>query len=128
MNRIKILFPLVFLFLLLNVLFLLFPSVIIAYGFNINVLEWGNVFLFVLSVISLLLQQKGIRSGPHVFIRYFYISFIVKFLLVAVVTLAYTSVVKKINKPSVLVCMGEYLVYTFIETGIVLKSSRKKNA
>lgn len=129
MNGLKIFLPSVFLFLILSGLFVLYQRLLAGYGFSIPVLLYGNVFLFGLSIISLLFQQKAAKSASaQLFIRYFYISFLVKLVLVAVAALVYAQTAAKINKVSIIACMLFYLVYTFLEISVLLKAGKQKNA
>jgi hypothetical protein len=91
------------------------------------VLLWGNLFLFILSGISFFIQYKGLKvSNPKAFIRYFYLSFVIKFMFVAIIVLVYAVNAQSINKNAVLLCMGLYLVYVFVEVLHVLKFLSKK--
>lgn len=127
MNGLKFFLPAVFLFLVLNGLFVLFQKLLWQYGFNMNVLIWGNVFLFGLSVLSFLIQLKAVKStSPQLIVRYFYISFLVKLILVAAVALIYAKTAAKVNKISVIACMVFYMVYTFIEVSMLLKVGKQK--
>ncbi|HTN07987.1 hypothetical protein [Agriterribacter sp.] len=129
MNGVKIFLPSVFLFLILGALVVIFQRLLIQYGFNISVLLWGNAFLFGLSFISFLFQQKATKSASaQLFIRYFYIAFLVKLVLVAVVALVYAQTAAKVNKVSIIACMLFYLVYTFLEISVLLKAGKQKNA
>ena len=129
MSGLKSFLPSVFIFLLLNGAFILFPRILTEYGFNTQVLLWGNVFLFGLSIISFLLQQKAANStSPQLIVRYFYISFLVKLILVATIALIYAKTATKVNKASVIACMVFYMVYTFIEISMLLKAGKQKNA
>lgn len=129
MNGLKLFLPSFFLFLLLNVLCMFFQRTLNAYGFSVQVLLWGNVFLFGLSSISFLLQKKAAKStSPQLVIRYFYISFLVKLILVAVMALIYAKTASTVNKMSVIACMAFYLLYTFIEISTLLKAGKQKDA
>ncbi|HRN56336.1 MAG TPA: hypothetical protein PLL71_07785 [Agriterribacter sp.] len=129
MGRLKLFLPSVFLFLLLNALFMIFQRMLTGYGFSMHVLLWGNVFLFGLSIVSMLLQQKAAASASaQLFIRYFYISFLVKLVLVAAVALVYAKTAVKVNRASVIACMALYMIYTFIEISVLLKAGKQKNA
>lgn len=123
----KGLLPVCALFSVLSIIIFLVRNNLEKYGLDVNVLIWGNIFLFLLSCISFFIQQSALRSGStQVFTRYFYLSFVTKFILVAVTVLLYSLNTPKVNKASVLVCMGLYLVYVFIEISFVLKSVRNK--
>ncbi len=129
MRDLKPFIPSVGLFLFLNGLLVLFQGTFIRYGFSVRVLLLGNLFLFGLSLISFLLQQKAARSASaQLFIRYFYISFLIKLVLVAVVALVYAKTAARVNRISVIACMLLYLIYTFIEISMLLKAGKRKNA
>ncbi|MFT3948652.1 MAG: hypothetical protein QM763_16940 [Agriterribacter sp.] len=119
--------PIGALFIILTGLFLLFSSTLRQYNFDIKLLLWGNLFLFLLSSISFFIQYNALKaSNPQAFTRYFYLSFVIKFILVAITVLVYSLNTKAINRNAILLCMGLYLVYVFIEMSFVLKSLRKK--
>lgn len=119
--------PIVALFLLLTTIFFAGANLLEGYGIDTNVLIWGNLFLFILSSISFFIQQKALQSSsPQVFTRYFYLSFVVKFILVATTVLLYSFSVQKVSKASILICMVVYMMYVFLEISFVLKSLRKK--
>ncbi len=129
MRGLKVFFPTVFLFLGLNGLFLLLEGILVESGFSMTLLYIGNLFIFGLSLVSVLLHQKALNSAlPQLFVRYFYISFLIKLMLVASVALIYIKTAQQVNKISVITCMVIYLVYTFIELRTLLKVSKKGNA
>ena len=51
--------PIVFLFAGLSLAIFFLRGFLVSYGLDIKVLLWGNGFLFVLSLVSFLIQQKG---------------------------------------------------------------------
>ncbi|MBX3240506.1 MAG: hypothetical protein KIT80_01325 [Chitinophagaceae bacterium] len=129
MKQIKLLTPTLILFVLLAAALFFAKPAIAGAGLDPDLLAWGNLFLFVLSVLSFLVLHQSVKSpSPQTFIRYFYISFLVKFVLVAGVVLAYAVSADKVNRLSVIICMALYLVYTFIELRIILKESKQNNA
>ncbi|MBS1750546.1 MAG: hypothetical protein JST63_11620 [Bacteroidetes bacterium] len=118
--------PIFYLFAGLSLVVFLVSRFPVSNKLDINFLYWGNVFLFILSLVSFLIQQMGRNPAtPQLFVRYFYISFIAKFLLVAIVVLMYSAFARKINKVSVLICMVLYLFYMFIEIRLALKEGKK---
>ncbi len=104
-------------------------SRLVAWGFNMDVLILGNTFLFFLSIFTYFLHRKAIKAArtPE-FLKYFYMAFLLKFFLTIALVVVYALVAAAINKPAILACMGLYLVYTFIETRLLLKASKRKNA
>lgn len=119
--------PIFILFSALTVLFVLLRSQLTQLGFDVTVLIWGNLFLFVLSCVSFIIQFNALKaSSPQLFTRYFYLSFVAKFMLVAITVLIYSFNAKTINRYSILTCMGLYLIYVFVEISFVLKTLRRK--
>lgn len=118
--------PVVIVFFVVSLLIFASGAWLTEQGFDQSTLLGGNIFLFLLTLISFLLLRKAMTSAsPQVFVRYFYLSFTAKFFLVAIVALIYGRMVAHINRPSIIVCMVLYLVYTFIEMRILLKAGKK---
>lgn len=125
-KSVKQFLPVFILFAVLTALVAISGVWLTQWGFHQATLLWGNMFLFLLSLISFVLLQKAIQSAsPQVFVRYFYISFMVKFLLVAITVLIYAKVSTSINRASIIACMSLYIVYTFVEMRILLKAGKK---
>ena len=123
--------PMILVFILLNALFITGRSWLERKGVNQEVLIYGNLILFVVMVISFLMTLKSLNSAnPNVFVRAMYGSFIIKFFVFAIAAFAYIMIAKKqVNKPALFICMGFYLVYTFLEVTSLQKLLRnRKNA
>ena len=119
--------PIFVLFIVFTALFFVLRNTLTQLGFDINILLWGNLFLFILSSLSFFIQFKALQAdSPQLFTRYFYLSFAAKFLLVAITVLVYAYNAKTINRNSILLCMALYIVYVFVELSFVLKTLRKK--
>ncbi len=129
MNNRNLISPVVILFIIINAFLLVMKSRLVAWGFNMDVLILGNTFLFLLSIFTYFLHRKAIKAArtPE-FLKYFYMAFLLKFFLTIALVVVYALVAAAINKPAILACMGLYLVYTFIETRLLLKASKRKNA
>ena len=118
--------PVVIFFAVVSLLFFVSGPWLTEQGFNQSTLLIGNFFLFVLTVISFLLLRKAIASSsPQIFVRHFYLSFTIKFFLVAIVALIYGRMAAQVSRTSIIVCMVLYIVYTFIEMRILLKAGKK---
>ena len=127
MNRRKPFLPLVGLFVVVQSLINLFGARIKAAGVDKNVLAIGNLFVFFITLISLVVITKGMAEVKTMsFIRSVYISFIAKFFLVIAVVLVYALTVKTINTGALLASMGLYLVYTFLEVRALLTYMKRK--
>lgn len=129
MKIVKLLSPVLFVFGIVTMLVAAFKDRLWERGLDPDLLLAGNLFLFSLSVLSFLLLYRSVKTpSPQSFIRNFYLSFLVKFVLVASAALIYGVSTEKVNRFSVLICMLLYLVYTFIELRIILKESKQYNA
>lgn len=126
MGKLKALLPTLLLFVLINGITLILKDFLIKNGFNITVLFAGNFFIFCLSVISLMIHQSGTKANSgQMFIRYFYLSSVIKIMLVFAVALLYALTADKINRPSVIACMLFYMAYAVFEVAALI---RKKKA
>lgn len=124
-------FPLVILFVLLNGIFLGANNFLIRQGINTDVLIGGNLVLFIASALSFYISQRSLAStNPNASVRSLYGSFMIKFFVCMVAAFAYIMMEKKnVNKPALIICMGLYLVYTFVEVSSLQKLlKQKKNA
>ena len=118
--------PIVGLFILVQSLINLFGARIVAAGVDKDVLAIGNLFVFLITLISLIVITKGLAEVKTMsFIRSVYMSFIAKFFLVIAVVLIYALTVKNINTGAVLASMGLYLVYTFLEVRALLTHMKR---
>ena len=130
-HRLKAFLPVLILFGLLNVFFIAGKSLLRKWGVDPDVLVIGNSVLFISSFFSFLISQRGLKStNPHAFVRSVYGSFIIKFFFCITAAFIYIMSEKKnINKPALFICMGLYLVYSFLEVGVLTKQlKQKKNA
>jgi hypothetical protein len=128
MINIKQLMPIILLFLVTTGVFLLSASWLDTKGVGRTVLIGGNLFVFLITLISSLILQKGMdKDRTMAFIRSVYTSFIVKFLLVVVVVFLYAyKAGANLDRAAVLICMFLYLVYTFIEVRVLLKAMKSQ--
>ena len=120
--------PVILLFIILNALFLTGRNTLERWNVDQKVLIAGNILLFVITLISFLLAQRGLKSSnTHVFIRAVVGSIMIKLFVSVIAAFIYISIFKKqINKPALFICMGLYLVYTFLEVSILTKQLKLK--
>ena len=97
-------------------------------GIDGTVVIIGNFVLFLVSLVALVITQQSFKSeNPQAFVRAVYSSFIIRFFVVAIAAFVYIMVAKKaVNKNALLICAGLYIVYTFLETRILLRLLKKK--
>ena len=121
--------PVILLFIILNALFLTGRNTLGEWNVDQKVLIAGNILLFVITLISFLLAQRGLKSSnTHVFIRAVIGSIMIKLFVSIIAAFIYISVFKKqINKPALFICMGLYLIYTFLEVSILTKQLKLKS-
>ena len=124
-------FPIAFLFIILSGFFVSGRGFLEKWGMDPAVLITGNLILFAATTLSFWLGCRGLKTNnPQAIVRSVYGSFIVKFFILIIAAFVYIMMAKKnVNKPALIVCMGLYIVYTFLEVYILLKLQReKKNA
>lgn len=128
MKREKRLLPVILLFVILNALFIALGKRLKEWGLDTDVLLIGNSFLFVITLVSFLISLKGLQhKNPHVFMRSVMSSIMVKMFLAIIAAFIYISIYKRgLNKPALFICMGLYLVYTFLEVNILTRILRQQ--
>ena len=121
--------PATILFLVVAFLLLIFNDALIALKVDTALIRAGNLLLFLVTLLTWLFHKKALTAGnSQAFLRNLYIGVLVKMFLCLTVLLVYISLVKKVNKPGLLIVMFLYLVYTFTEIAVLLKySKRSKN-
>jgi len=125
------LFPIILFFILLNALFLAGRNFLEGAGFDQSVLIIGNLVLFAATLVSFVFSKQGLRSeNPQAFVRGVYLSIMIKLFICVIAALVYIFLFRKnLNRPALFICMGLYLVYTFIEVSVLTKMlKQKKNA
>lgn len=130
-NSLKPLRPMIIVFILLNALFITSKSWLVRKGVDQEVLIIGNLILFLVMLSSFLLTQRSLKAAnPNVFVRAVYLSFIIKFFILAIGAFVYIMAVKKnVNKPALITCMGLYIVYTYFEVSSLMRLLKlRKNA
>lgn len=120
--------PIVILFIVLNTFFIAGRSMLDRWGASQDVLIWGNLLLFVLTYISFVIAQKGLKaSNPHAFVRSVYGSIMLKLFVSLIAAFIYIFLTRKaLNKPAFFTLMGLYLVYTFIEVSTLTKMLKQR--
>lgn len=97
---------------------------------NYNVIEAGNVLIFLLSIVSCYMHLKAAQSSnPNAFVRSIQGSFLLKLFVLVTATFIYVYLTGPArNSPAIFVCMGLYVLYTILEVKDAFKLlSQKKN-
>jgi hypothetical protein len=120
--------PLVIIFLILGALILVFRNYLEQHGFDWQVLTAGNLFIYLVTAISIQLLSKGLHAErTQVFLRNAYSGIMVKLFACAAAAFVYILVSgKSLNKPALFACMALYLVYTFVEISVIMRQSNEK--
>ncbi|MCW3107048.1 MAG: hypothetical protein JWQ09_1554 [Segetibacter sp.] len=124
----KSIVPLVIIFLIVGMLILVFRNALEQHGVDWQVLSGGNLFIYLVTVVSMHLLSKGLHADKtQVFIRNAYSGIMVKLFACAAAAFIYIIVSgKNLNKPALFASMGLYLVYTFVELSVIMKQSNAK--
>jgi uncharacterized membrane protein len=104
---------------------------LIKKGIDHEVLIGGNCVLFLATGLSFFVYLRSLKSASAgASVRGMYGSFMIKFFLCLIGAFIYIILAKKnLNKPALIICMGLYIVYTFLEVSALQKLlKRKKNA
>lgn len=120
--------PVVFFFIALNGFFISGKNMLARWGVDQDVMIIGNLLLFIITLLSFLLAQKGLKNpNPHAFVRSVYSSMMIKLFICIIAAFIYISMYRdNLNKPALFTCMGLYLVYTFMEVSILMKLLKEK--
>ena len=130
-NKTRYWLTFIILFLLLNAFFLSCKNWFAKHETDSEVLMVGNLVIFTATLLSFFISSRSFQSAnPNTSVRGMYGSFMVKFFICIIAAFVYIMLAKKnVNKPALFICMGLYVVYTFIEISVLTKMlKQKKNA
>lgn len=121
-------FPIVIVFVALSGLFVSGKSWMHRWGADQEVLIIGNLVLFLITLLSFFLTQRGLKStNTAAFIRGVYSGIMLKLFLCVIAAFIYIAATKtSVNKPALFTLMALYLVYTFLEVTSLTKMLRGK--
>jgi hypothetical protein len=124
----KSIVPLVIIFLIIAGLILVLRNTLQAYGCDWQVLSAGNLFIYLVTVVSMHLLSKGLHAEKtQVFLRNAYSGIMIKLFTCAAAAFIYILVSgKNLNRPALFASMALYLVYTFVELSVIMKQSNAK--
>jgi hypothetical protein len=124
----KSIFPLVIIFLIVGAAILVFRNSLQRAGLDWQVLSAGNVFIYIVTMVSMHLLTKGLHAEKtQVFLRNAYTGILIKLFACAAAAFIYIFASgKNLNRPALFACMGLYLVYTFVELSVIMKQSNAK--
>lgn len=122
--------PVLLIFAISTLLFIVFREGLERWNISPSVSLGGNVVLFIATLVSFVLYWKSLNNDRvQVFLRMIYGGMFIKMMIVLFAALIYIMIAGKgVNKPAIFVCMFLYFVYTFVEMGILMKTSKlRKN-
>jgi len=71
-------------------------------------------------------SQQSTVNSPQAAVRAMYMSFMMKFFVLAIAAFVYIMVAKKnVNTSGLIVCAGLYILYTFFETRALMRMARQ---
>ncbi|MCB0774731.1 MAG: hypothetical protein KDB99_00240 [Chitinophagaceae bacterium] len=121
--------PLITIFIIVTVFALTAKSWLQEKDIDQMVLVWGNLLLFLVSLVSFMMMYRSLQSSkPKSSVTAMYSGFMIKFFAVALAAFVYIMYAKKeVNKPALIFCAGLYIIYTMFETRALLRTLRQKN-
>jgi hypothetical protein len=113
----KSLFPILILFVAVNLMGFLAPGPLGSLDVEVDVLLVGNLLVCSLTLFSFWMLNKGLQaSSTHAFMSSVYGSFILKLVIAALVVVVYAKIKgAAINNSGIFACLLLYLFYTFLE-------------
>ena len=126
----KAIFPLVFLFIILNTFLLTMPAFFEKHGIDRDVLIIANSLLFLTNFIAFFMQRRAMQNkNPNVFVRSMMGSMLIKMVVLLGAFLVYMIAFRKtVNKPAIYISLFFYVLYLAVEVRIVMKLNKQKNA
>jgi Na+/H+ antiporter NhaC len=127
-SKFRAFLPVFLVFIILNAFFLAGNDLLNKWNAEQDVLMVGNLLLFLITLISFFIAQRGLNSpNPHAFTRAVFGSILLKLFVCIIAATVYIATYKSnLNKPALFGCMGLYLVYTFMEVSALTKMLRGK--
>lgn len=119
--------PLYIFFILIKVIGLVFYKQFKSAGIDPDVFLLGNIFVFVLTMVSFYMLNKGLKAkATFNFMSAVYGSFLMKLIVGAGAVVAYVLLAgAEKNLPAIFASMFLYLFYTFLEIKALLELLKK---
>lgn len=123
----KTIFPLFIFFMIVNGFCTISKTWLTGKGIDPVALGFGNIILFVLSLVVFLIQKKGMQNpNPQAFVRSVMLGTFIKLMVIAIAVTIYLVAAgesKSIN--AVIGSMVLYIIYTIIDVRIASNLNRK---
>lgn len=120
--------PFFILFIVTNLLLVIFKAGLLAADYDVKFIWVANLIVFLLTLMGYYLQLRGAGSANfNHFLRGIYSSLLMKMFIIIGGLVIYIAVAGgKVNTPAILISMGLYLLYTAIEVIQLMKIVRNK--
>jgi hypothetical protein len=127
-NRFRAFIPVLLIFVILNGMFITGRPWLRRLDADQDVVIIGNVLLFLITLASYAIAQKGLNHpNPHAFVRSVYSGLMIKLFVCIIAAFLYISAFRaNVNKAALFTCMGLYLLYSFVEVSILMKQLKRK--
>ena len=122
------LIPLLITFAFIGILVLVLSATLNEYSIDTTVLHAGNLFFFLISLVSFFIQRRGLHnSNPHVFVRSVMTGMMLKMVLTVIAVFIYVYISgTTFNKRAVFLALFFYLIYLAVEVYVVMKMNKNK--
>ncbi len=129
-NPSRFLFPILGLFVIINIVIFSLSGLLKGYNINRNVLLVANCIFLVLNVAIFLGQKKALtHPNPNVFVRTIMGGMMVKMMACAIAVIVYVlSIGGGYDKKAVFISLFIYLIYLAVEVATLMRLNNKKNA
>lgn len=99
---------------------------LLDWGFDVMVLFAGNLLMFFVTLVVSWFHKKGaIDTNPNAFVRSVYAGTMIKMFVVMIAVVVYGFLMKPVNKPSIIVCLLLYVLYTVMEVRYAMKTVKE---
>ncbi len=127
----KAFIPVIAVFVIVNAFAIVFSGRLASWNVDQSMVIYGNLLLFVVTLCSWFFHRSAINAGNiQVFLRNVYTAMLLKLFVCVITFFFYVYYVGSsfVNKPALFIVMFLYLAYTFIELGILIQYSKKRNS
>jgi hypothetical protein len=126
---VKMLMPVLVIFLLLTVFILSANRIWETYNVDKNVLLGANFLFLSIGIFVFFMQKKALtNSNPNVFVRSVIAGMMIKMFSTVIAVLAYVLIVgSTYDTKAVFISLIMYLVYLAAEVAVISKQNKQKN-
>ena len=125
----QMLLPLIILFVVMNIIFLIFGNWLDAHNFSHSLLLYANILFFILGLIITFIHIRALQnSNAYAFVRSIMLSSFLKLIVIAAAVLIYLlRAGERRNIYSIITAMVIYIFYTVIEVKAAMRLNKIRN-